>query len=1323
MKKRALIVTLCIILSDTILAQGLITTREGLCSSNLNSLLIDSNGNLWIGTENGLNEFDGFTFTSFYSNPKNSNSPINDEIHTLIEDQDKNILIGTLGGLCKYSLDNHEFKNIHFENRERPNISSIIKRRDGSILAGTRGFGGLYEIVKDGDGEYLAKVKEWKDKPDNTIIIAIYEDKSDNLWVWVSGDGVYAVTPEGRTTKMLETPDDNEQFGYASFCEDSYDSMYIAGWKTGLLVRKDGENGLQQIRPDFFKDLRITGLRFRSGLLYISTYGDGIFTYDVDNGRIASLQLTQGSEPLESPQVNDFIFDKEGNIIAGIVHNGLLIKSMKSDQMFHTTNDGNNKYEYDSKSPVLCMSVNKDNHIWIGTRNDGIFLIDRKMNVIEHILTGSDVSSIFEDRNGDLWYGARGFGLFRIAKGTSAPVQFPLKDSNGKNMYNVSEILEDNVGNLWICCTGYGVVSINPDRSATKVLPTGEGMPYSEHQSGNILENKWANCAKLISGKIYIGTYNGLSCYNPRTDSFLSEFTGRNHILTARIINDMELDANNDLWLATKSGLVHLNHETWESERYNYSDGLPQNNINSVMEDKYKRIWVSTSNGLSYLDKETGQFTNILMPRGANNEFCIKSSAVLEDGTMLFGNQNGITWFNPSDVTYSTNKSSIVISDIYSNGEHILSEALKGNNIYLKHKQNSFSLAFSTGAFSNNRQATFSYKLDDDRTEHLPLWSNKVTFSMLDAGKYTMKVFCNSPENTYEDLDLCIIVRQSWYASVFAEICYLLLLAMAVAYLFSKQKREYDKQQLIQKGKHELEMNEAKLRFFFNLAHEIRMPMSLIISPLSKLIETDKDPGRQVQYSLMANNARRISLLINQIMDIRKIEKGKMSLTFSKTDINAYVKPLVDIMEQNAKMKGITLSFTPAAGDPEVWIDVNQFDKIVLNLLQNAIKFTQEGGIVELSMSSQRNNLTISVKDSGIGIDEDKLDRIFDRFYQANSNGSNFGFGIGLNLVQSLVQMHHGTVTACNNVNTSGALFEVSIPLGRGHLSDSEISDGGIALKPASSNLELYESAQRLPYSEESKTSKQKDSIAVVEDNAEIRKYLEKELSDDFNVTVYCDGSEAYKGILKNAPDAIISDIVMPNMDGYQLCNKLKRNINTNAIPIILLTGKTEETDKMNAMDAGADAYITKPFNIILLKKNIRQLIDNVNRLKNIYIGRQNTVIENVPDIKSADESLMSRITKVLNNNISNPELNVDFLAREAGLSRVHLYRKLMELTNQSPGEFIRNSRLKMAAEMLSEKHIDISTAATECGFSSVSVFSRAFKQLYGVSPSEYSSK
>ena len=530
---------------------------------------------------------------------------------------------------------------------------------------------------------------------------------------------------------------------------------------------------------------------------------------------------------------------------------------------------------------------------------------------------------------------------------------------------------------------------------------------------------------------------------------------------------------------------------------------------------------------------------------------------------------------------------------------------------------------------------------------------------------------------------------------------------------------------------HAEQLNEAKLQFFINISHEIRTPMFLIISPLQKLMATDYDTERQQSYNIIYRNAERLLRLVNQLMDIRKIDKGQMQLKFQETDIVSFIQDLHYTFAYQANTKHIKLDFHSEVKELKAWIDPKNFDKVILNILSNAFKFTPENGNIQIRLCTGNDPnaaekalsryFEISIEDDGIGINETELERIFDRFYQIrnNQNNSNIGTGIGLHLTRSLVELHHGSITVENNQGTPGCRFIVRLPLGKEHLKPEEIDNS--AVKQDSVHITTALPTTPLIETPPKTHSKSKYRVLIVEDNDEIRRYICQELGRDFHMQECRNGKEAFTYILKKTPDLIISDIMMPEMDGMTLCSKVKQNINTNHIPVILLTAKSREEDNLEGLSIGADAYITKPFSIEILRQSTFNLIKSRERLRNNFQGSQ-TQKERMQEleIESPDERLLDRIMKVINDNIANPELNVEMVAETVGISRVHLHRKLKELTNQSTRDLIRNLRLKQAATLLAKKRQSINEVAALTGFTNVAYFSTAFKELYGMTPTAY---
>ena len=545
----------------------------------------------------------------------------------------------------------------------------------------------------------------------------------------------------------------------------------------------------------------------------------------------------------------------------------------------------------------------------------------------------------------------------------------------------------------------------------------------------------------------------------------------------------------------------------------------------------------------------------------------------------------------------------------------------------------------------------------------------------------------------------------------------------------------------IMKREHAEQLNEAKLQFFINISHEIRTPMTLIINPLEKLLAEKKGGEVQKTYLMIYRNAQRILRLINQLMDIRKLDKGQMFMKFRETDMVGFIDDVMLTFDYTAQKKKIRFTFEHSMPQLKVWLDLNNFDKILMNILSNAFKYTPEEGEITVSLSTGqaptrrdalKEYVEITVTDNGIGLDKNKIERIFERFYQIDNDltKSNFGTGIGLHLSRSLVELHHGIILAENREDAPGSRFIIRIPLGSAHLRKDELEDveamtdkpRPIMIKPQKPDFEEedFEEEEDTDHKKPGKAAK-RIRILIAEDEEEISSYLKEELEGEYRIVTCKNGKEAYETVLADTPDLVISDIMMPEMDGLSLCRKIKQNTNVNHVPVVLLTAKSKPEDTMEGMATGADAYIVKPFNTELLKSTIANLIANRKLLKSKFSGaqQQEDKVQKL-SMKSSDEMLMDRIMKVINENISNPELNVEMLATNVGLSRVHVHRKLKELTNLSAREFIKNIRLQQAAALLKEKKLTVSEVAYATGYTNLSHFSSSFKEAHGMSPKEY---
>lgn len=907
-------------------------------------------------------------------------------------------------------------------------------------------------------------------------------------------------------------------------------------------------------------------------------------------------------------------------------------------------------------------------------------------------ISSSMISHIYQDAKGYIWVATEnGLNKYDGAKFTNYKNQF--NDSTSLLGNHVYRTFQDAKGHLYILST--------------------KGLQMYEYKSDSFKTIKKSNSsynnksiAQLSDGSILIGT----SGYGIKKLTFDHkgniQIENWNPSLIGHTINDIMEDRKGNIWICTEyHGMIRIDKN---KKIHHYTLGKLYGNqfINCCTEDSNGNIYAGTSGrGVFIYNQADNTFHQIF-----HSNFPIK---VLKQNEMT---QSG---------SYH-----VIDNDIFHTQE-----------INLSHYDNSFYIEFATDNFISPQN--YLYSMNNGTWNSLPKGSSRVSFSNLPVGKYEFKVKAINGTSESKIKTIVINIHPAWYNSGLAWVIYILIIISIIAIFIHQAKEKYRVRQEMLKHKHLEEINESKLQFFINISHEIRTPMSLIISPLQKLISTDNDSERQKSYSLIERNAQRILNLINQLMDISKIDKNQMKLSFTEVDLISFINDIKNTFAYQAAAKGAKLNIITQMESLKVWLDPNNFDKVIFNLLSNSFKHIQNEGEINIYINSVNNSSNvyplnnyaeIIIEDNGTGIKESEMERIFERFYQISDDRSRSkGTGIGLHLSMSLIKMHHGTITVKNNENKSGCSFTIHIPLGCSHLSTEELyqnSNKNISEQPSIEDQPLQHIPASIEENENSedgtkKVIRKKHSILIVEDEDEIRNYLLTELGSHFRVLSCSNGKEALDLIMHHMPDLVLSDIMMPEVNGITLLRKLKQNIKTNHIPVILLTAKNSEKDYIEGLSLGADAYIAKPFNLDILITTIENLIKNREILRNNFSGKQeqNDNIE-VAQPQSADEKLMQKVLKVINKSLNNPDLNAEMIAAEVGISRVHLYRKLKELTNQSTRDFIRNIRLKQAEILLkSEKNYSMSEIAQLVGFNNTTYFSNAFKELYGVSPSKYTER
>ncbi len=1348
---------LCLIcLSVSMICHGqtgrLFTVDNELSSSMINTVYQDKNGIIWIATEDGLNRYDGAKFTIYKHDKENEHSLLNNYVRFLFEDRHGHCYVGTLSGLQSYDSATDQFTDIPLLENGEPttaNVATMIERRNGDIFVGTAGHG-IFKIVEN-NGKL--KAEHIDDPIPSSIVNQMHEDGKGNLWIGTGNKGLFCITSSKQTSNFLATI--NEMgISLTSICEDGTGNIYVGTLGKGLFRYNSTKATFEAVISPSYPDLPIKTLHLASpDEIYIGTDGNGMKVYDIKKKEIVEGKLNLTTFDLNKSKIHSIMKDRIGNIWLGFFQKGVLLVPAVTNAFKYLGYKSAQKNVIGS-SCIMAVCKDHTGTLWVGTDNDGLYKVNEKGERVTHFVHSNDASSvpstimsIYEDSKHNIWLGSYMQGMAKLdpQTGRCQYIQLVNDNSQSSNM-RVYCFTEDRHQNLWIGTMGSGIYRMDLNTGITTRCKVGEpGVQYAK--DANILPSLWVtSLLHSKDDKLYIGTYNGLSCLDLKTMDFASTF-GNNKLFPNSVIYALCEDNAGNLWIGTSEGLKFLNPTSRESHDYTIKDGLPGNVICAIVEDKNNEIWISTSYGVARFNPEHKSFISYYANDGLQgNEFSKGAVYVDAKGEIVFGGVNGVTYFNPQEITSSASKPSIYITGFYIHNESVKkgmksggTEIVEGavmdaDKFHLSYKDNSFSIEFSTMEFSNPERITYMYAINNEHWVTLRPGINRISFSDLAPGVYNFSVKAKDYMTYSDTKQITIVISPAWYASFWAKCIYALIVCAIIYFIIIQIRHRYRVRQEILEHVHAEQINEAKLQFFINISHEIRTPMTLIISPLQKLMAADKDSERQRTYHAIYRNAERLLRLVNQLMDIRKIDKGQMFLKFQETEIVGFIRELYSSFEYQAHAKKISLNYKPEVEELNAWVDPKNFDKVILNVLTNALKFTPEDGEINIYLRTYRNEdksssiqhyFEIVIEDNGIGINEKEIGRIFDRFYQIrnNINNSGVGTGIGLHLTRSLVELHHGTIEAENNTDKNGCHFTIRLPLGKEHLKAEDIEER-TSNTPQIAHItatELAPVTETISSDEEKIRSKSKHRILVVEDDEEIRKYICRELSADFHTLESTNGKEALEKILKKAPDLIISDIMMPEMDGLTLCRKIRQNVTVNHIPIILLTAKTSEEDNLEGLDTGADAYIVKPFSIDILKKTVGNIIKRRELLKNTFSGKQEQTdkVQKIV-VKSPDEKLMERIMNVINAQLSNPNLSVEMIAGEVGISRVHLHRKLKELTNQSTRDFIRNIRLKQAATLLAEKHHNITEVATMTGFANMTYFSTAFKELFGTSPTAY---
>ena len=1264
---------------------------DRLSSSMVTTICQDRYGYIWIGTDYGLNRFDGYRFTSYQALEGDTTGLYTSVISHLFCDRDGELWVGTGRGLCRYDYRRNAFVRYDVPGDMRPRISDIEQLSDGRLLIATAGYG-IYQLRPG--ARSVESLEGYATERTGNFFSRILVDSRGNFWK--TGHDDVVVRRDGRTGKLTEL---TSPLGTPSGLFELGGQVYVL-CPHGILQVRGGQ--LVDAAFEMSEQARAAVLRVAlcdaRGNVFIGTRGSGVFRIAKGSRRMEQVEYQSNAFDLNNSKIWALMVDREQNLWVGCQQKGLLMLPNRQEP-FRSWSFSAQNVRLGTAVSSLCEG--SDGMTWCTVQGNGVYGFSSEGRVVAHPKSPHGAECIYRDQEGAFWLGTDD-GLYSYSPLTGAS---QLVARYGCDMIN--DMTDDGQGNIYLSTFSKGFCVYNKQTRQLRHFSE-----LTRLTDDNRLCNRWIMCMMPDrNGMIWFGTASGVSCFDPHKMCFNA--LGWTELLSGQSCFSVCETREGDIVMGTDNGLYVWRRKSNKVEPFPDAEPLKNKVTAYIVEDNEGDLWCSTSDGIWQYQRNSRRFVGYLAGGGLSlREYVNNVGIHTDDNRILFGNSDGLTAFVPADVkklhhTVSEVKmvrmtvtGRTVGTDTESDGEPITDKAVEESHSFeVSYLDNDLTVDFSLLNYANPDNVTFEYRLNGGAWMPQPEGSNSFSFNHLAPGTYQLDVRATeggaySPVSSYT-----LKVRGPWYSSPVAFVVYFLLLAGLATLVLTTYLR-----------RRRAQLDEEKMKFLINATHDIRSPLTLIMGPLHKLKKrlTDDDSRRDVDT--IERNANRILNLVSQILDVRKIDKQQMHLHCQEVNLGKFVEGVCKVFEYNAQERGITFTFEQPEQPVSVWVDATQFDKVVTNLLSNAFKYCHDNGAIAVRVAADGQQAVLTVKDDGVGLGSDGGKRIFDRFYQGGNSRSLHieGTGIGLNLRKMIVDMHHGAIEAANNTDGPGSIFTVHIPLGNSHLSAEEtqrsVDTGAVAVPEAKK--------------QQSRTTIR---VLIVDDDPELGRYISSELGRYYHFTTCANGKEGLKELLTNNYDCVVSDVMMPEMDGFTLLRMIKTNINVSHIPVIMLTSQADVGNRLEGLERGADAFIAKPFNMEELHMSIDNVINNVRRLKGKFSGAQiPTALIEDPEVKGNDELLMERIIKVVNKNLGNSDFNVDMLTAEVGISRAQLHRKMKDMTGIPASEFIRNIRLEQAARLLKEQKINITQVAYTVGFSNLAHFSTVFRKHFGISPKEY---
>lgn len=1287
---------------------------------------------LWHNERNGCRKItykDGL-FTSTALNRKNGKLP-SDSVNYIHEDEQGNIWICTQAGLVWVAGNQMQtFK------KELSFVTAIAYKNKNFFLASN---GQIYEKSPGKDLRPAARLP-WGVSPSK-----VYEHcRIQDDWVIFSpkGGAVFNMS-QGR---LVDDPALNMPLGRC--VKDNLGNLWISNGTGEINYLNIGTRVVKSFRlmpyekAQFIADERFHVVHDARGLIWISTYGNGLFVYNPKTDE--STHYTYHVERFN--RINsDFLLyimgDRSGNVWLGSEYSGIALLSVLNEGATRIYPE--NDTLVDRSNTIRMVTCTENGDIWVGNRRGGLSHYDTNLQLLDKKNYNLSVFAIAEDHERKLWMATRGDGLSIDGKWyTNQP-----KDANSLAHNHIYDLFRDYKGRMWVGTFGGGLDLAIPANNSYifRHFLTGS---YSKKQVRTITadKNNW----------IWVGTNNGVYVFHP--DSLIENsksyytYNFDNDKLRSNEIRNVFCDSKGCIWIGTTGTGFALcppgqDYKNLSFQYYDVSNGLVNNVVQSIVEDRDGKIWLGTEYGMSRFDPATRTFDNFFFSAVMPGNVYLESSAcTTKDGRLLFGTNHGLAVINPQMILPRHIVSPVVLTDLKINGISVrpgdtgspLTNALSyTDGVELKHFQNSFSIEFSTFDYSMGNDAKYIYQLAPfDKDWSAPSSLNFAAYKNLPPGTYQLHVKACNASGVWgaEETVLQIVIAPPFWKTNWAYVIYLVLIGVALYITFRLIRNFNTLRTRIQLEK---QLTEYKLIFFTNISHEFRTPLTLIQGALEKIESSGRIP-KELAYPIriMDKSTQRLMRLVNQLLEFRKMQNSKLSLSLEETDVIVFLHDIFLSFQETAESKGMEFTFAPSIASCSMFIDRGKLDKIVYNLISNAFKYTPTGGRITCTVQVEQaiGKLIISVVDTGIGIPKEKRSQLFSRFMQ--SSFSNDSMGIGLHLTHELVNVHKGTIGYTEN-EEGGSVFTVTLPLDSAVYEQKDFLVASSLMEEVGTEMELMSteaagintnvagfntnlvSAPPVLQEEQISAPLNRKKILIIEDDTDIREFLKREISVYFEVVAEADGTSGFERARTYDADLIICDVLMPGMNGYEVTRKLKSDFSTSHIPIILLTAMGTNENKLEGVESGADAYVTKPFSLKLLLARIFQLIKQREKLREKYLNEPGTEHSAVYT-SDKDKQFLEKLQAVMNKELGNAEFSMEDFAARMKLGRTLFYKKVRGLTGYTPNDYLRLLRLKKAAELLSEGSYNVSEVSYKVGISDPLYFSRCFKQQFGVSPSVY---